>query len=149
MSPLLGLGGLLAAALAGGVPAPLAGTWHQCQTAFVARREISPALQEQLNDSATADLNTRLRRGQTRLTLVLDPSGRYHYCRRSAGSAADSLQGPYRVSRDTLYLGALPAGAALPPVLRVVRLTRRVLVLEFLLWDPADAVYEQLSFSRS
>ena len=149
---LAGLWVLLAAGPPRAAPVPLAGTWQQRQTAFVARREISHALQEQLNDSATAALNARLRRGQATIRLVLSPNGSYQRTQASKGQEVPATEaGTYRLGRDTLYLraaGPNPVLPVLPPALRVVRLTRRVLVLEFLLWEPADAVFEQLEFRR-
>ncbi|MGY3089910.1 hypothetical protein ACVWYF_002958 [Hymenobacter sp. UYAg731] len=150
MSPLLaGLWVLLAAGPPHAAPVPLAGTWQQRQTAFVARREISHALQEQLNDSATAALNARLRRGQATIRLTLNPNGSYQRTQAGKGQEVPTTEaGTYRLGRDTLYLRAASPGPVLPSALRVVRLTRRVLVLEFLLWEPADAVFEQLEFRR-
>lgn len=142
------LWGLLATGLAGAAPVPLAGTWQQRQTVFVARRPISHGQQEQLDDSATAALNTQLRRGQTTVCLTLRPDGRYQRTQAAKGQEPATEAGRYRLSHDTLYLRPATAPSALPAVVRVVRLTRRVLVLEFLLWEPADAVFEQLEFGR-
>ena len=149
MSPWLPLlWGLLAARPAGAVPGPLAGTWQQYQVAFVARREISHEQQQQLNDSATAALNARLRRGQATIRLTLNPNGSYQRTQTGKGQEPATETGTYRFGRDTLYLRTVGPNPVLPPVLRVVRLTRRVLVLEFLLWEPADAVFEHLAFRR-
>lgn len=142
---------LLQLLLPGWMPADaprLAGRWQQRETSFVARNGLTAAQQEQLNDSLTADLNTQLRKGQATMTLTLDPAGNYRYARQAKRAAGSAVAGTWHLSRDTLYLRAQTASPALPPMLRVVRLTRRVLVLEFPIWKPADQVYQQVRFRR-
>ncbi len=131
------------------LPPRLAGQWRQHAVAFMARRVLTAEQQAHLNDSTVALLNTQLRQGRAAIVLTLLPAGGYRYARTGPAGAPTSEAGTCRLRRDTLYLRPeAPAQPALPPALRVVRLGRRVLVLEFPFGDPADKVAEQLLFRR-
>lgn len=132
------------------LPPQLAGQWQQHEVSFVARRVLTAEEQEYLNDSVTADLNTQLRQGQATILLALNTDGSYHYSRASRGITAASEAGTCRLSRDTLYLRpeAHTAVGLLPPMLRVVRVSRRVLVLEFPFGSLANKMVQQQLYHR-
>jgi hypothetical protein len=106
--------------------------------------------QEQLNDSVTADLNTQLRHRQATILLNLSTDGSYHYSRASRGITVSSESGTCRLSCDTLYLRpeAHTTVRLLPPILQVVRASRRVLVLELPCGGPATRAVQQQLYHR-
>lgn len=128
-------------------PTTLPGRWQLRQVAFEARRVLTAPEQEQLNDSVTAVLNQELRRGQATSTLTLLPTGGYRYASARLGSPPTAENGLFRLVRDTLYVQPT-AASALPPRQRVVRLTRRVLVLETPGGQPGSLVYRQERYRR-
>jgi hypothetical protein len=148
---LAGVGGSLLLARPGWaqVPALLPGRWELRQISFVANQTVPPDMLERMDNPEVAELNREMAGGAAHLVVEFRPDGTYQFRVVRAGQPDHTELGTYHVSGKTL-LAQSPGteGGSSFNGQQVVELTRRRLVVKFLVGDELPEVEEELEYRR-
>jgi hypothetical protein len=147
----LAAAGLLAATTARAqVPALLLGQWEMRQISFVANQTVPPDIMERMDNPEVAELNQEVAGGAARLVVEFRPDGAYQFVVARAGQPAHTETGTYSVSGKTL-LAQSPGteGGSSFDRQQLVALTRRRLVIRFVVGDELPGVEEEVEYRRA
>lgn len=147
---LVGVAGLLAARPARAqMPPLLPGRWELRQISFVANQTVPPDILERMDNPEVADLNREMAGGTAHLVVEFRPEGTYHFTVARVGQPSHTETGTYSVAAQTL-LAQRPGtdGGSSFDHQQLLALTRRRLVLQFLVGDELPGVVEELAYRR-
>ena len=147
--------GLLALGLAASGPAAaqtaalLPGRWEMHQISFVATQAVPPAVLERMDNPEIAELNQELLAGAAHLQVEFRPDGTYQFTIARAGQPERLETGTYQLRADTLRAQSPGAvGGSSFEDQRVTQLSRRRLVVEFLVGDDLPGIFEEVEYRR-
>ncbi|MGI4762168.1 MAG: hypothetical protein ACRYF0_15780 [Janthinobacterium lividum] len=131
------------------VPLLLPGRWELRQISFVANQTVPPDILERMDNPEVAELNQEMAGGAAHLVVEFRPDGTYRFTVGRAGQPEHTEVGTYGVSGKTL-LAQSPGteGGSSFDHQQVVVLTRRRLVVQFLVGDELPGVEEELEYRR-
>ncbi|MDO7885920.1 hypothetical protein [Hymenobacter cheonanensis] len=131
------------------VPPLLLGRWELRQISFIANQTVPPDILERMDNPEVAELNQEVAAGAAHLVVEFRPDGTYHFTVMRAGQPARTEQGAYRVSGKTL-LAQSPGteGGSSFDRQQLVEVSRRRLVVRFLVGDELPGVAEELAYRR-
>lgn len=139
---------LLAPAVRAQVPALLPGRWEVYELGFVAEALVPDSVREQLNDPQVADLNVAIMRGETHLVVEFRPDGTYEFVITRADQQVRKEAGTYALKNGQLLAAsAAPDGSSFHAQ-RLVKLTKRTLVLAFPVGERLPGVREEIEYRR-
>ncbi|MGI4739263.1 MAG: hypothetical protein ACRYG7_29200 [Janthinobacterium lividum] len=148
----LGLGMvLLASPAAAQTPAAgLVGRWEMRQISFVATHAVAPELLARMDNPEVAALNQAVAAGEARLLVEFSPNGTYQFQISRAGQPNHLETGTYQLRADTLLAQSIgsPGGSSFHDQ-HVVQLTRRKLVVEFLVGNDLPGIIEEIEYRRA
>ncbi len=149
------LSGLLAMSLVTGKPAAaqaaalLPGRWEMRQISFIATQAVPPAVLERMDDPEVAELNQELRAGAAHLQVEFRADGTYQFTIARAGQPARLETGTYQLTATTLRAQSPgTAGGSSFDDQRVTQLTRRRLLIEFLVGENLPGILEEVEYRR-
>jgi len=139
--------GLLAAQAQ--VPPLLPGRWELRQISFVANQTVPPDILERMDNPEVAELNQEMASGAAHLVVEFRPAGTYQFTVARAGQPNHTESGTYSVAAKTLLAQSpgLASGSSFDGQ-QLLALTRRRLVLQFLVGDELPGVLEELEYRR-
>lgn len=131
------------------VPVLLPGQWELRQISFVANQTVPPDMLARMDNPEVADLNREMASGTAHLVVEFRPDGSYQFEVQRAGQPSHTEQGTYHVSGKTL-LAQSPGteGGSSFDQQQLLELTRRRLVVQFLVGDELPGVFEELEYRR-
>jgi hypothetical protein len=131
------------------VPPLLLGRWQLHQISFIANQTVPPDILERMDNPEVAELNQEVAGGTAHLVVEFRSNGTYHFTVVRAGQPDRTEQGTYDVSGKTL-LAQSPGteGGSSFDRQQLVELTRRRLVIQFLVGDELPGVEEELEYRR-
>jgi len=131
------------------VPALLVGQWEMRQISFLAERAVPDSILHQMDNPQVADLNNAIRAGEARATVDFRPDGTYQFILTHAGRTERTETGSYSVQHNTLmaHSPATEAGSSFNDQL-LTRLTRRTLVVTFVVGPELPEVLEEVEYQR-
>lgn len=131
------------------VPPLLPGRWELRQISFVANQTVPPGILEQMDNPEVAELNQEVAAGAAHLVVEFRPDGTYYFTVVRAGQPTRTERGTYRVSGKTL-LAQSPGteGGSSFDRQQLVEVSRRRLVIQFLVGDELPGVEEELAYRR-
>jgi len=131
------------------VPPLLPGHWELRQISFVANQTVPPDILERMDNPEVATLNQEMARGAAQLLVEFRAEGTYRFTVVRAGQPSHTENGTYSVAAKTL-LAQSPGTASGSSFDRqqVLVLTRRRLVLQFLVGEELPGVMEELEYRR-
>lgn len=148
------LAGVLAGLLSGGsaqaqVPALLPGRWEMRQVSFLAEQAVPDSILHQMDNPQVADLNTALKAGKAHAVVDFRPDGTYQFTLVRAGQTEHAETGSYSVKDQVLLAQspATPGGSSFNDQV-LTRLTRRVLVVTFVVGPELPGVLEEVEYRR-
>jgi hypothetical protein len=131
------------------VPPLLPGRWELRQISFVANQTVPPDILERMNNPEVAELNQEVAGGAARLVVEFRPNGAYQFVVARAGQPAHTETGTYSVSGKTLLAQSLSTeGGSSFDRQQLVALTRRRLVVRFVVGDELPGVEEEVEYRR-
>lgn len=131
------------------VPPLLPGRWELRQISFVANQTVPPDIVERMDNPEVADLNQEIAAGAAHLVVEFRPDGSYRFTIVRPGQLDHTETGTYSVSGKTLL--AQSPGAAEGSSFdgqQLLLMTRRRLVVQFLVGDELPGVAEELEYRR-
>jgi len=131
------------------VPPQLPGRWELRQISFVANQTVPPDIFERMNNPEVAELNREIAGGAAHLVVEFRPEGTYHFTIVRAGQPDYTERGTYSVA-DKVLLGQSPGMASGSSFdhQQVLALSRRRLVLQFLVGEELPGIIEELEYRR-
>lgn len=146
---LLSAGLLLAAAGRAQVPALLLGQWELRQIAFVTNQTVSHEIMERMDNPEVAELNQEVAAGTARLLVEFRPDGTYQFNVQRPDQPAHVEAGTYDVrARQLLAQRPGTEGGSSFDGQRIVELSRRRLVVGFLVGNELPGVVEEIEYRR-
>lgn len=142
---------LLASPAAAQSPAAgLVGRWEMRQISFLATHAVAPELLARLDNPEVAALNQAVAAGEARLLVEFAPNGTYQFRITHAGQPDHLETGTYQLRADTLLAQSpgSPSGSSLHDQ-HLVQLTRRKLVVEFLVGNDLPGIIEEIEYRRA
>jgi hypothetical protein len=132
------------------VPALLVGRWEMRQISFVAERAVPDSVLHQMDNPQVADLNIALAAGEAKAIVDFRPDGTYQFTLVRAGQTERAEAGSYSVKNNTLVAQspATPGGSSFDDQL-LTRLTRRVLIVTFVVGPELPGVLEEVEYRRA
>ena len=146
----LGAGLLKPAVVRAQVPALLPGQWEMRQISFVANQTVPPDILKQMDNPEVAELNQEIADGQTHLVVEFRPDGTYLFVVARLGQPGRIETGTYSVKGKTLLAQSpgTESGSSFDHQ-EMVQLSRRRLVVEFLVGDELPGVLEEVEYRRA
>ena len=141
---------LLAAPVAswGQVPALLPGRWEVYELGFLAEAVVPDSIRERLNDPQVADLNLAIQRGEAQLVVEFRANGTYQFTITQAGEQTRLEKGDYTlINNEISARSAAPDGSSFHNQ-RLIKLTKRTLVLAFPAGSRLPGVMEEIEYRR-
>lgn len=131
------------------VPALLPGRWELRQISFLANQTVPPDILERMDNPEVAELNQEIAGRAAHLVVEFRFDGTYRFTVQRAGQADHIEEGTYAVSEKTL-LAQSPGteGGSSFNQQQLVELSRRRLVVRFLVGDELPGVEEELEYRR-
>ena len=131
------------------VPALLPGQWELRQISFVTSQGAAPELLARMDNPEVAALNQEVAGGTAHLLVTFRPDGTYAFSVVRAGQPARNETGTYFVKNNTLFAQS-PAteGGSSFDHQRLAQVSRRRLVVEFLVGDELPGVTEEVEYRR-
>lgn len=131
------------------VPPLLLGQWELRQISFVANQTVPPDILERMDNPEVAELNQAVAGGAAHLVVAFRPDGSYQFTVMGEGMPSRIETGTYSVSGKTL-LAHSPgtAGGSSFDGQQLVQLTRRRLVVAFLVGPELPGVLEEVAYRR-
>lgn len=148
----VGVGLALAASVQVGraqVPNLLVGKWAVRQISFVAQPPVADSVLHQMDNPQVASLNNAIRDGGSQLVVEFRPDGTYQFVQTIASRVERTEQGTYAAQGTTLYGQSLTTdGGSSFNNQQITRLTRRILLLTFLVGPNLPGVSEEVEYRR-
>ena len=131
------------------VPAALLGQWELRQISFVTSQGADPDLLARMDNPEVAALNQDVAGGAAHLRVTFRPDGTYAFEVTRPGQPARNETGTYRVQGKTLFAQspATEGGSSFDHQL-LVQVSRRKLVVEFLVGEELPGVTEEVEYRR-
>jgi hypothetical protein len=131
------------------VPDLLAGQWQMRQISFVANQTVPPDILERMDNPEVAELNQEIAGGTAQLVVEFRPGGTYQFTVMRQGQPARVETGTYTIRGKTL-LAQSPSteGGSSFDRQEVMQLSRRRLVVQFLVGDELPGVLEEVEYRR-
>lgn len=131
------------------VPPLLPGRWELRQISFVANQTVPPDMLERMDDPEVAELNQEMIAKAAHLVVEFRPDGTYCFTVVRAGQPDRTERGTYNVRGATLLAQSpgTEGGSSFDHQL-LVELTRRQLLIKFLVGDELPGVEEELEYRR-
>jgi hypothetical protein len=131
------------------VPALLLGQWELRQVSFVTSQGAPPDLLARMDNPEVAALNQQIAGGTAHLLVTFQPDGTYAFRVMRPGQPAREETGTYFVTNKTLFAQspATEGGSSFDHQL-LVQVSRRRLVVEFLVGDELPGVTEEVEYRR-
>jgi len=105
-------------------------------------------VRDRLDDPQVADLNVAIMQGEAQLVVEFRADGTYDFAITRAGQRTRSEQGTYALQNSTLQArSASPDGTSFQGQ-HLARLTKRTLVLTFLVGPEMPGVTEEIEYRR-
>lgn len=131
------------------VPAALLGEWELRQISFVTDQGAAPELLARMDNPEVAALNREVTAGTARLRVAFRPDGTYVFSIARPGQPARNETGTYIVQNKTLFAQSpATAGGSSFDHQRLVQVSRRKLVVDFLVGEELPGVTEEVEYRR-
>ena len=138
-----------AAPAAAQIPAQLLGTWEMRQVAFVASQAVPPDLLARMDNPEVADLNREMAAGGAHLLVEFRADGTYTFTVTRPGQPTQQETGTYAVQNGLLTARSpATAGGSSFDQQRLAQLSRRKLVVEFLVGEDLPGITEEVEYKR-
>ncbi|WP_151086777.1 hypothetical protein [Hymenobacter baengnokdamensis] len=131
------------------MPALLPGRWELRQVSFTAAQTVPPEVLEQMNNPEVAALNQEVVSGLAHLLVEFRPDGSYQFTVARPGQPVRLETGSYAVKQGTLFAQS-PAteGGSSFDNQQLIQVSRRKLVVDFLVGDALPGVREEIEYRR-
>lgn len=130
-------------------PPLLTGRWEMRQISFVTDQAVPPDIMERMDNPEVAELNQEILGGVAHLTVEFRADGTYQFKVVRAGQPDHLELGTYTVSGKTLLAQSpgTESGSSFDHQ-QLVALSRRQLIVRFLVGDDLPGVQEEVAYRR-